>query len=280
MTTYKGNAGNLMQHWTLCELLDIADEYVPGLNFIDAHTMAPYAHTRTEERPEGRHEFDSVLGGLPGAQSIYERAWYQLARGVGYPSSAAFVNQVWTRDFSMLLCEKDPATVSEIDAWLTTVQSQPRCKRAKVFFGDWRDKFREGLPRPWQVGLPDGSLTLVSFDPYMYNRTRQFDDPVHRREGNLYPDDVRRALSAMYSLTGGVLIQLSTYGTNDDNGPDDVIASLRCILQQENFIESAVVRVPARVGAHQAMMSLVYTRNVPWAEELANLHERFEGWRP
>ena len=44
MTTYKGNSGHLMQHWTLCELVNIADNQgVPGLNFIDAHAMAPSA---------------------------------------------------------------------------------------------------------------------------------------------------------------------------------------------------------------------------------------------
>ena len=46
MGTYKGTSGNLMQHWTLCELMGIADEYVPGLSFIDAHAMAPVC-TRT-----------------------------------------------------------------------------------------------------------------------------------------------------------------------------------------------------------------------------------------
>ena len=48
MPTYKGNVGNLMQHWTLCAILDIADEHVPGLNFIDGHSMAPISCVRTE----------------------------------------------------------------------------------------------------------------------------------------------------------------------------------------------------------------------------------------
>ena len=126
MTTYKGNAGNLMQHWTLCELVNIADEYVPGLNFIDAHSMAPYAHTRTETSADRRRMYNSVLAGLPGNHSVYERAWYQLVRGVGYPNSVAFINQVWTRGFAMLLCERSHATVTALDAWLPNVQNQPR----------------------------------------------------------------------------------------------------------------------------------------------------------
>ncbi len=48
MSTYKGNVGNLMQHWTLCELLSIAGESeVTGLSFIDAHAMVPLARERT-----------------------------------------------------------------------------------------------------------------------------------------------------------------------------------------------------------------------------------------
>ena len=43
MSTYMGNAGHLMQHWTLCKVLSIANNHVTGLNYIDAHAMAPWA---------------------------------------------------------------------------------------------------------------------------------------------------------------------------------------------------------------------------------------------
>ncbi len=43
MGTYKSNAGNLMQHWTLCELLVIAGKHTSELSFIDAQAMAPLA---------------------------------------------------------------------------------------------------------------------------------------------------------------------------------------------------------------------------------------------
>ncbi len=54
MPTYKGNVGNLMQHWTLCELLDIANQHyeIPGLNFIDAHAMAPRATENKGKDPK------------------------------------------------------------------------------------------------------------------------------------------------------------------------------------------------------------------------------------
>ena len=260
-----------MQHWTLCELVNIADEqYVPGLNYIDAHAMAPIAHTPTEKRADRRTKFNGMRGGLRDAQSVYERAWYQLTPKHGYPNSANFVQHVWTRDFSMLLCENNPATVTALDKWLPSVQGQPRCKRAKVFFGDWRNRFREGLPRPWQVGLSDGSLTLVSFDPDMYSLANQ------NCSRKLCPNDVQQTLlPALAGVPGPLTIQLSTYDSaRGQAAQDDVIASVDPILAESRFT------LAAKVKLNEDMMSLVYERDVPWREELSNLPRRFDKWCP
>ncbi len=212
MGTYKGNAGNLMQHWTLCELLVIAGKRSSGLSFIDAHAMAPHAHTRTGTDAV----FRCVQARVHGQKSAYEQAWQRLAsQGEGYPNSAAFVKEVWNGDFSLLLCETDHSTIGELTPWLKRVQKSARCKSAKLFPCDWRKRFDEGLPSVSEVGLADGSLTLVSFDPYMYNRQRRFGDRRKRKKGNLYPDDIERASDALSSLESGVLIQLSTYDAND-----------------------------------------------------------------
>ena len=272
MPTYMGNAGHLMQHWTLCELLDIADENAPGLSFIDAHAMAPVAYTRN--RSDAR--FDRARCArlhLPDQQSVYERAWSNLALTGGYPNSASFVNQVWTRDFSMLLCENDPATISELDSWLPSVQGQPRCNRAKVFPGDWRDRFARGLPNPSEVGLPKGSLTLVSFDPDMYYPIPPANAPIK----NLYPDDLTQTLAALGEPNdgdGGVIIQLSTYSRGNRNqAPQaEVIHSANGILTGGGFDSALVVKLDGN------MMSLVYARNVSWWTELADLSQRFTDW--
>ena len=268
MGTYQGNSGNLMQHWTLCELVDIADEYVSGLNFIDAHAMAPVAHTRAGNDTR----FDRLRARLPGKQSVYERAWNQLVPNGGYPNSAAFVKQVWTRDFSMLLCEIDPSTITALDTWLPLVQSQAKCKRAKVFTGNWRDRFDKGLPSPSEVGLPNGSLTLVSFDPDMYYPQ----PPDNASTRNLYPCDVKRTLAALKEVKDGVIIQLSTYsrGKSNQAPQSDVIASVDSILTGEGFTPAKVVRL------HKDMMSLVYSRNVWWSAKLKNLPDRFKDWLP
>ena len=51
MPPYKGNKGNLMQHWTLCDVLRIAQRHHSALNYIDAHAMAPLATRRTDYDP-------------------------------------------------------------------------------------------------------------------------------------------------------------------------------------------------------------------------------------
>ena len=117
MSTYKGNAGNLMQHWTLCELLVTAGKHAAGLSFTDAHAMAPLAL----ERIDGNPGFSRVQAGLLGQKSAYEQAWHHLAPNGGYPNSAAFVKEVWNGDFSLLLCETDHSTIGELAPWLKRV---------------------------------------------------------------------------------------------------------------------------------------------------------------
>ena len=269
MSTYKGNVGNLMQHWTLCELLAIAGKHTSGLNFIDAHAMAPLAQKRTGANPK----FDSVCARIRNhPASLHEQTWQHLVPDKGYPNSAAFVERVWKGDFSLLLCETNPATVAELEPWLQRVNKLSRCKSVELFPCDWRERFTKGLPSSSEAGLADGALTLVSFDPYMYNRRRRFADGKNRDPGNLYLDDIELALDPINSLEGDILIQLSTYSTNDNNPQGAVIASVNSILAARGFTLCGVVR------ADNTMMSLVYTRNVPWLWELANLPDRFEKW--
>lgn len=269
MPTYKGNVGNLMQHWTLCELLHIADEQnVPGLNFIDAHAMAPIAH----ERDDDNNRFNRVRRRLPGQLSIYERAWHQLMPSGGYPNSANFVQRVWTRDFSMLLSERDCATIAALDAWLPGVQAQPRCKRAKVCDGDWRETFQRGLPTPAEVGLPPGSLTLVSFDPNVISLGGRPNPPGP----NIHPEDLQLVRAQLAGFGGRVIIQLSTY--NAQNNPEvEVNRQVEEILTpgRDGFFHIGTVVV----NGHNR--SMIYTRRLcddQWANQLAAMPHRFNGW--
>ena len=273
MCAYAGNVGHLMQHWTLCELLVIAGKHATGLNFIDAHAMAPLA----TDKQHVDAKFDRAQARLPNPTgSAYERAWHHLApNGGGYPNSAAFVNAVWERDLSLLLCEVDDATCKVLAPWLQCVDKTENCRAAKLFRGDWRDRFTKGLPSPAEAGLADGALTLVTFDPNMCSRHRSNGRRSNRRsKKNLYPEDLELAMRATGNLEGGVLIQLSTYTANGGNAQGDVIQSLREILESKQNAFKLTAQV--RVNGH--MMSLVYARNVSWDAELTDLHSRFTAW--
>ena len=248
---YRGNVGNLMQHWTLCEILTVAQRHTSGLSYVDAHAMAPMARRRNDEC----QTFDHVLNGKR-EESIYEQAWRRLALGgsePGYPNSAALVQDLWKGRVDMLLCEKDPAAVAALRTWAHDRNG------VTVAGGDWRDTFEKGLP--------NAPLTLVSFDPYMYNRNHR-----NRKPCNLYPFDLERTLRALVSAAGGVLIQLSTYDTNDNNPQERVISSIDGILASCRLRQAAVVRVNGK------MMSLVYGRGIPWLSELKDLPQQFEEW--
>ena len=271
MGRYMGNVGHLMQHWTLCEILNIAGQHTCGLTYIDAHAMAPLATVRTTQ-DEG---FDGVRDGLPGQGSVYEQAWLNLApvRNEGYPNSAAFVQELWGNRwqncYHMLLCETRPRTSDEISAWLFAIRRLPGCIEPDLFRGDWRIKFEEGLPIPLDLGLPDDSLTLVSFDPYSF-RIEPHQPPGP--DGMLYRGDLELALHALQDVKGGAIIQLSTYsaGANPQN---EVRELVNAVLGNGGFM------MVAAVVENDRMMSLVYARNVDWADQLAELPDRFEEWR-
>ena len=278
MPTYKGNAGHLMQHWTLCEMLQVAARKgVTGLNFIDAHAMAPLATKKVGKPGLGKDKLfklaESRLPNIGDLAVAYGQAWHQLTSGhcpprKGYPNSAAFVEQLWEGDFSMLLCETEPKTRKEIKSWLRRADKPERRKMAKLFCGDWRDRFKKGLPSPVSAKLEDGSLTLVSFDPYVCSQYKDVRDP---KCGYLYIEDIELAMRAMACLHSNILIQLSTYSARN-NLQGAVISSMNQVLVANDFRLLAIVHLDGH------MMSLVYERDVSWASELADLPGRFDEW--
>ena len=275
MVTYKGNVGHLMQHWTLCEVLTAAQKHTTGLNFIDAHAMTPWATEPTDLD----NRFTGVRNDLPGQNSVYERAWQCLAapkKVCGYPSSAAFVREVWAGNYSLLLCEIDSETADKIQQWLRAVGQETNCKKPELFRGDWRSRFELGLPRPAD---PGDSLTLVTFDPHLCSWHRG-GYPNGIRNGEywdaLRPQDLERALlPALGAMEGGIVIQMSTY-TAQNNAQDDVIEIFDATLVPGELHRQAKVRVDGH------MMSLVYAKNVACtlSNELAELPGRFDDWLP
>ena len=269
MGTYKGNVVHFMQHWTLCELLNVASNHVAGLNYVDAYAMAPWAIERTDHSLE----FDRVRDRLPGQGSAYEHAWHNLVNqhvNEGYPSSAAFVSEVWNGQYSLLLCETDIAAADEIDEWLAGIRHSPGCEDTALFRGDWRARFAHPLPNPRDAGLPEDSLTLVSFEPDKYDTS-----PEDRNPRDLYPINLEHTLRALKDVDGGVLLQVSTYirGRRNENPQGAVISSVNSVLTNAGFALAALV------WANGDMMSLVYAHHVEWVNLLARLPEQFNDRR-
>ena len=275
MPTYKGNDGHLMQHWTLCELVKIAvDNSAPGLNFIDAHAMAPLAREKEHfydrfSRAEARVQRDHA----PNHEwaSKYEWAWHHLAPSVGYPNSAVFVEKVWESTLSLLLCETDGPTIAELELWRDRISNSERCAKVTVAPGDWRKTFAKGLPNPAEVGLLPGSLTLLSFDPYYISRHGRPKPPGP----NIYAEDLRCVRNQLANPDGKIVIQLSTY-TAQNNPLREIMDIADGILTPgpDGFTREA----QTQVGYH--MMSLVYTRGLDheWRQKLQGLPDRFQTW--
>ena len=256
---YKGNDGNLMQHWTLCEVLGVALRHGRDLTYVDAHAMAPLATRQTETDAQKRGRFNRVRESLPGQDSIYERAWTKLHKGGGYPNSGSFLDCVWWKECSMLLCERDPLTVAGLREF-----ERDHSGLVSVEAGDWRERFRRGLE-----DLRTAPLLLLSFDPYMYSHRER----VKQCGGRLYPEDLRLVVRSVENLKDrGVIVQICTYTANGGNRQPVVRESIDGILRTGGFSRAA----STRVNGH--MMALVYSRGINWSRELAGLSSRFDAW--
>ena len=256
MPQFKGNEGNLMQHWVLCELLSSACNHFTHLTYVDAYSMAPIARQRTSSSIK----FDTVFAQLPGQESLYEQAWQELSLGPGtYPNSANFVQQLWhlPSNYSMLLCEVDDETVSLLRSWA----SQLNGLDIEIANEDWRNRFLKGLPKP-------RGLMFITFDPCMFNR-----HPRIRSPGNMYQIDLDILIKMTRSYPE-ILIQLSTYDVNDDNPQERVIDVIRSKLTANGFGEVAIIR-PSK---SKKMMSLIYQRGLTFIDELNSLPHRFRNW--
>lgn len=264
MPTYRGNRGNLLQHWVLAELIALVREEVQPtarLCFIDAHAMSPYAVRHTNPGQTAA-DFDTVAARLPGQASAYERAWHELSlQGCcRYPSSALLVRHLWQGPLHLLLCEADEDTANEIAEWQRTLSSADTS--SELHRGDWRARFRRDLP-------PGFAAHLISFDPYMYDRHVP---PASPNPGNMWPSDILRAGAAVLDLgRGPVVLQLSTYSANNANSQNDGIASI------EPVFNAAGLQLATTVRADGNMMSMVFARDMRHIRN-AQLQQRFTMW--
>lgn len=261
MPTYRGNRGNLLQHWVLVDLIEQLSAANSGaLCYIDAHSMSPFATRSSKARTDPTAaEFDRIRDGLESAASLYETTWRSLTQSLHcqYPSSAAFAQAVWPGSLHLLLCEADPNTATEIGTWLRGLDAAAASH--ELFHGTWQARFRQGLPADFRA-------YLISFDPNMYVR-QDADSP---KPENMYGSDARLAACVIQQLPHvPIAVQLSTYSANGPNRQPDVIAHIVPFFAERGLPLSACVH------ADQGMMSLVFTRDFP---VLPDMEARFRSW--
>lgn len=261
MAKCKGNRGNLMQHWTLCECLINLKKQVRDLHFVSTHSMAPWSVVN-----EVDGEFKEVIRRLAklGFPSNYECALKKLLLGKHdqYPSSAVFVGSVWDGSLSLSLAEMEEAKASEIQDW-TKEEDQKRIAHKNVFQMDWRkaiiskDFFRK-----------EAKCTYLEIDPMKYyslkNSERQSTD-----EGSLYPEDIEHILSNSHQITS-IIIQISTYSTQNGQGLEIQKNSLDEIFYRSGFNTSCDIRVGKQ------MASFVYSKGINL--RLSHLTTSFNNW--
>jgi hypothetical protein len=210
VTTFAANAGNILQHAPLCEVVkNLVDHpFVDALLLVDAHAMAPLARARQTPRPE----FASFWSGLRSSRSAYATAWAALTKEAEvYPSTANFIDRLWPGDLAMVLCENDPSTADAIAAWREALPD-PRRERVEVCRGDWRARFSVGFTHV----LPANDLAIASFDPYLFHLAGRTKDA-----GKMWPEDID-LIGGTFGPLDSVLVQISTYSTNGGNRLHDV----------------------------------------------------------
>lgn len=274
---FKANQGNLLQHWTLCEILgllahDRQDER--HLLYFDAHAMAPGSQPEPGDNEHyARQRFQNCLAHLRHPQrelSSFETAWSELEpTGLPYPNSLRFVDHLWGDSLSARVCEFAPDRAVALEGWKRNLPG-PRANNISVHQGCWRGA----------LGWPDCAcrhphILLMQFDPYMIDRNREGAD-----DGNLYRRDLTRIAESLdqWPLKNPVAVLVSTYSTQNDNALDEVGR----ITGEEFDAASLSLQADVRIlgdGAGE-MMSQVYVRGVSrqTAESLGSLALGFAGW--
>lgn len=260
MPTYRGNRGNLLQHWVLVELVDCVRAHgIKKLCFVDAYAMSP-APTRSSKASTDQtaSEFDRVRAGLPQGSSRYEQAWRVLSQTLPseYPSSAAFVRHCWPGGLHLLLCEADQTAADDIQQWL--LGHNDCITSSELHRGDWRQRLARPIPC-------DSEAYYVSFDPNMYDRH----DVRLPKPENMYSGDVDIIGGMIGRLPGApIVVQLSTYSVNGANSQSDVCASLVPRFARLDFAATYV-------RADSSTMSLIFSRGI---SVLSDMEDRFRSW--
>jgi hypothetical protein len=275
-----GNSGNLLQHWVLCETLEVlAEKGIEHLHLTCTHSMAPWSIPKPVDYSKNhspklhqRKYFDRVRSRLATNKgSIFENCWRDCSgtSGVPYPSSAVIANKLWTKKLSLFLCEIDAFSASEIDAWMKLPEISARITaESKLHCGNWR----AGLTT--QVfSNSNADCFVIELDPMQF----ECGNPLLETSRNgalLYPDDIERVLTCIQSLNKPLVIQVTSYNTQNNNSLNRVESHIVPIFSNAGFV------LEASVSPHGSMRSWVFSRNLQLWNQPSLLDHQFNQWLP
>jgi hypothetical protein len=277
MGVCRGNLGNLMQHWVLCEVLDqLSKEDYRHLLQICTHSMAPWSvpepigYSKVHSpRLHRRRYFDEVRRRLHGhSTSLYERSWRTLSShfGLPYPSSALFSCDVWPRKISLLLCEAEPFVAKEIESWFGLPEVEARLDQKMIRQGDWRVGLSQDAVSSF---CPD--VILAELDPMQFEHRNPASEQA-RNGALLYPDDMDRLVAVFQNVVTPTVLQVSSYDVNHDNSLTVVEPAIAGPLQAAGFA------LAAKIKPNEQMISLVYCRGLTIWQSPNILNQRFTNW--
>ncbi len=270
----KGNRGNLMQHWGLCEILHrLNQQDGKHLLLVCTHSMAPWSvpERRDDEATDRcRQTFTAARQRLARSRTtVFEDAWHSLSAygGLPYPSSAVFAQHVWKKQLSLLLCEAKPLVANEIDGWLGTPEVQARLQNGTVHRGNWRNAFDGPLK------AKNAEIVLIEMDPMRFEHHPP--DQCARtpeRAADLFPEDIDRVRAAVQGLTIPVVIQISSFSANNTNPHHVVQAEIVNRLAPAGFV------LQGRIMVGGQMLSLFFSRGVTLFGQGQNPEGDFDKW--
>jgi hypothetical protein len=259
MATFMANIGNLVQHWTTCEIATALRDALPVavLTYCDAHAMAPMSNATWDvDRGDFSRVARNLAVPLGGSPSVYEKSWLALSpNGIPYPSSAVFVRDIWKTDVHLILCEDNLDTQKEIDEWVRDNQLQGV---ADIRHGRWQDRLT--LPAK-------ADCVYLQFDPYAIHT---IPGTSQDNSGVMYPEDYATLSRIMNGTTAPMMIQITSYRANVSL--DDLLRWNCKTFAAMNLNFECAVRGPMGV------LSMMFSRDLKLKGLGDELGSRLNGW--
>jgi hypothetical protein len=281
----RGNRGNLMQHWTLAEVVSAIKDKVDNLHFVTTHSMAPWSvPEKKDENQRCRQVFRVASRRLKSQTNLsyYESAWKALSNesGVPYPSSAVFMTEFFgNKTLSISLCEFDSRTAAQIRGWLCDDSVSRIFSHHVLLEGDFRFSIRS--PLTWN-DVKKSDCIYIEMDPMKYDARRKL--PPNHPKGEkipkenrvstdpqiLYPEDIELILRELPSAPQPIILQVSSFDVNNGMTLERQEESLSTILAGGNFKLAGQTRVG------KVMATFLFARNIDL--QCDDLRKRFEEW--